>query len=121
VCSSEAVLLGHPNGERVLLNRDETFLFTDYVIAVEKWIRPARRLESILESITLSAIGGEVELPGRTLRAIAVPRLMPRHPYILFMRRLEGTNGFAYQSAPRPVNLHSFTVSPEESSKGPIV
>ena len=41
VCSSAAVILAQPISTKTFLNEQETFLYTNYEIAVERWIRPA--------------------------------------------------------------------------------
>lgn len=92
VCESDAVLVGTPTDLRVQFTLDETFLFTDYTVRVETWIRPA--LETARE-ITVSRAGGQVTIAGRTLKAKISDPLYLKRSYVFFLQRIKGTTAFA--------------------------
>jgi hypothetical protein len=94
ICNSDAVVVGLVISSEVLLNKSETFLFTDINIQVKHWVRPASGYGTILVSV----IGGAVELAGRVIRteAVAVPPL--NQPRVWYLHRFPRRDGIAQQN-----------------------
>lgn len=68
-CAVEVgVVIGRVRPTRVLLNRRGTFLYTEYGVRVERWIRP----ESGEPSITLLRGGGRVRVGGVLTEVVVV-------------------------------------------------
>ena len=60
-CSTQLVVLGRAEQRAVHLNQRETYLFTDYDVHVERWLRP----EHGAPSLTGRVDGGRVPIAGR--------------------------------------------------------
>jgi len=56
-CRADAIAIGRPASRRALLNAEESYLFTDYSIDVDEWIR---RLDGHDRTVTMSLPGGDV-------------------------------------------------------------
>jgi hypothetical protein len=86
-CPTPLVALGRAEQRAVHLNRRETYLFTDYDVAVERWLRP----EQAAPSLKLSVSGGRVRI-GRKLTSAEDGRpLDPTKRYILFLQPIPGS------------------------------
>ena len=93
VCSSDAVLIGRAETRRAFSTKSETWLFTDYMVNVERWLRP----EALPRPITVSAPGGQV-IVGTTRITVSQGRPLPvlglRQSYLLFLKNIENTDSF---------------------------
>jgi hypothetical protein len=83
ICDSDAVVVGPVTSFRVLLNKSETFFFSDLTVDVEHWIRPNARDARIL----VSTLGGAAEIDGQVVRTDAVPVPPKNRPRIWYLRR----------------------------------
>ena len=133
VCGAEAVVVGYPTSKRVLLNRSETALFTDFTFEVGQWLRPGR----LGPSIVVSGFGGRVIVAGKVYTTgITVlldngwtrydrPEglaLRIEQPYLLFLRRLPKTQAFGTND--EPIHISNGTVDlvllgPVQDPRGP--
>ncbi len=100
VCASDAVIVGPPVDSRTLLNRSETFLFTDFTIAVTDWVSPPGGPGTV----HVAMLGGAVEVGNTLLRSTALPLLELQMPTLLFLQKIPGVTK-AYGLASRPVRL----------------
>lgn len=119
VCRSAAVFIGRPVTRKALLNTNETFLFTDYILAVDEAIRPIPGNQT---SLAASALGGEVLLNDSPLIAtiLALPRVQKR--YVFFLRELPKGAGYALEPPPREViGLYSASVGQPRDRVDPMV
>jgi hypothetical protein len=96
VCESQAIALGMATSSKVLLNKGETFLFTDWRFAVEKWIRPA----SGPSELTVSHMGGRVRVGSELFEATRGPVLVANRRYIVFAGEVPGKNGYFLADEP---------------------
>jgi hypothetical protein len=104
VCTSAAIVMGEATRSRAILNRSETFLVTDFEVAVSEWLRPSDGPRVI----HVAMFGGEVEAGGRTLKAMALPLLNLHAPALLFLKNIPGTSR-AYALDTLPVRLQQGT------------
>ena len=107
-CRSDIVIVGHAEAQRTLLTKSENFFFTDFEVAVERWIRPA---SSVARTVSASLLGGEVELAGRRLSATfdGLPKL--HQPYVFFLRKLRDDVGNVPTETPLKIDTPSLDVS----------
>ena len=96
-CDSDGVALGFALSRRVLLNKSETFLITDYQVAVQHWIRPLSGPRTI--SVTL--LGGDVEVGGERMSATAGRPHDLSMLSVLFLKRIPNAGGGFALSAPQ--------------------
>ena len=96
VCRSAGIAYGNVKRSRVLLNKDETFLFTDYVVQVAQWVKPERGPTEIL----VSQNGGSVRVGTTVLRA-TTDHGMTRDKSLLFFL-VAIPKGDAYQAIGTP-------------------
>ena len=75
------VVVGRATSSRTLMNKSETFLFTDYTFSVDNWICPASGSATIM----VSMLGGVVTVLGRELRAHADDPLQLDRRYVLLL------------------------------------
>jgi hypothetical protein len=97
VCDSDAALVGTPVAQHVLLNSTETFLFTDYEIAVTDWIHgrpPAPVRPEPTTTISVSFLGGQAIVGGKTLTAVGAMPLEQGHAYVLLVKRIPGSRSW---------------------------
>jgi hypothetical protein len=106
VCASDAALVGTPVAQHVLLNSTETFLFTDYEIAVTDWIhgRPPGPVRPEPTTISVSFLGGQAIVGGKTLTAVGAMPLEQGHAYVLFLKRIPGSRSWR-SAGPLSVDL----------------
>lgn len=97
VCSSDAVVVGRPLEEEVKIAADEAFLYTNYSVAVDLWIRPTGRFQ---KNIVVSRAGGQVTVAGKTLKALAGGALKAKHEYVLFLKAIPKTSGYVRHNQP---------------------
>ena len=90
VCISPAVILGQPISTKTFLNEQETFLYTNYEIAIERWIRPT----SNSALIVASKLGGAVRVNGKLLSYSTGFAIETGKLYILFLRQIPNTKFF---------------------------
>jgi hypothetical protein len=86
-CSTRLVVLGRAAERGVHLNQRETYLFTDYDVEVERWLRP----EHGAPSLKLSVAGGRVIIAGAPTIAGAQAPLSPTKRYIFFVEQIPGS------------------------------
>lgn len=86
-CSAPVVVLGRAEERATRLNQRETFLFTDYQIEVERWLRP----EHGAPSLKLSVSGGRVTIAGKRTIAGGQEPLEPTTRYIFFLQHIPGS------------------------------
>ena len=77
------------------LNEEETFLYTNYEVSVERWIRPARDKARIVAS----KLGGVVRVKGNLIRTSTGFELEIGRPYVMFLRQIPQTMLFAFGEA----------------------
>jgi len=96
VCSSEVVIIGTPLSTKAMLNKSETFLFSDIVMNVANWIRPGSGEQSILVTV----FGGQVDLAGEKLSTLVRP--LPRIGQLeaFFLVKIPKQSGFRLQGEP---------------------
>jgi hypothetical protein len=86
-CSPQMVVLGRAEHRATRLNQRESYLFTDYDVDVERWLRP----EQGTASLKLSVSGGRVTIAGRPTVAGAQDPLDPTKRYIFFLQHIPGS------------------------------
>jgi len=96
-CSGERIVLGRAEERAVHLNQRETFLFTDYDVAVERWLRPDDPHGA--PSLNLSVSGGRVTIGGRPTSAVDGKPFERTRRYIFFLQRIPGST---YLTPTRP-------------------
>lgn len=96
VCDFDAVVIGSATYERVLINRRETFLFTEYSLAVKDWISP----ETGPEALKMAVPGAELRLEGRVTRVEGAPQPAVGEALLFFLRRIPGTRALVQAYAP---------------------
>jgi hypothetical protein len=104
VCASAAIVMGEAIESRVILNRSETFLVTDFEVSVSEWLRP----NGGSRVIHVTMFGGEVEAGGKTLKATSSPPLDLHAPALLFLKKIPGTSQ-AYVLDTLPIRLKQGT------------
>lgn len=97
VCNADAILVGSFKSKSSQLNADQSFIFTDYEMAVEEVVKnnPATPAQSG-GVVTVTREGGEVRLNGRVIRARSgdfKPAQVGKR-YLLFLRFLPDTNSY---------------------------
>ena len=120
-CSAEVIALGRAQVRAVHLNQKETFLFTDYDIDVERWLRPDDPHGA--PSLKLSISGGRVTIGGIPTSTGDGKPLDPTRRYILFLKQIPGS---AYFTLTRPALrdgdrwetvFHGVSLIPETSAE----
>jgi len=86
-CSTQLVVLGRAEQRAVHLNQRETYLFTDYDVHVERWLRP----EHGAPSLKVSVDGGRVTIAGRPTIAGAEDPLHPAKRFIFRLQHIPGS------------------------------
>ena len=86
-CSTQLVVLGRAEQRAVHLNQRETYLFTDYDVHVERWLRP----EHGAPSLNVSIDGGRVTIAGRPTIAGAEDPLPPTQRFIFLLQPIPGS------------------------------
>lgn len=101
ICRSAAVVIGRPVFARTLLTRQETLLFTDFQIAIDRWIRPAVGDNQIMVSMG----GGRARVAGKTLLEVDTGRFLEvGQVYALFLRwSAQGKTHLINRRGPMPV------------------
>lgn len=86
-CSADLVVVGVPSSARAYLNWSKTYLFTDYSISVDRWLRGSSSNEA---SVVGSTFGGSVLLNGRLLTTVdpRVPLLRVGSQYLFSLYRI---------------------------------
>lgn len=90
VCGADVVFTGHPTGQKTLLNKSESRLFTVSSVAVELWVRPA----SGRSTLDAGFLGGEVQWQEQTLLTAAGPRPTLGKPYLFFLKRVPKSSAY---------------------------
>jgi hypothetical protein len=96
VCRSTGIVYGTVQKSRVLLNKDETFLFTDYSVHVAQWVKPERGKPEILVSMN----GGAARVGTTVLRAETSQTVLRDKTQLFFLLAIP--KGDAYQSLGSP-------------------
>jgi hypothetical protein len=86
-CSAPLVALGRAEERATHLNQRETYLFTDYDVDVERWIRP----RDGAPSVKLSVSGGRVTIAGRPTIAGDHDPLDPMKRYLFLLQPIPGS------------------------------
>ena len=94
-CSTQLVALGRAEERAVHLNQRETYLFTDYDVDVERWLRP----EHGAPSLKLSVSGGRVRIGGKLTSAVDGKPLDRTKRYILFLQPIPGSGSLTRSRA----------------------
>lgn len=97
MCNADAIFVGSFKSKSSQLTADESFIFTDYEMAVEEVIKnnPAAPVQAG-GSVTVTREGGEIQLNGRTIRAKRndfEAAEVGKH-YLLFLRFLPETTSY---------------------------
>ena len=74
VCRRTAIVVARPISQNVLLTANDDFLFTHYVMIVDRWIRPPADTRT---SIDVAVSGGSAIVAGQSVRATAADLRMP--------------------------------------------
>lgn len=97
VCNADAILLGSFKSKSSQLNADQSFIFTDYEMAVEEVIKDTPAAPALSGGVvTVTREGGEVRLNGKVIRARSgdfKPAQVGKR-YLLFLRFLPETNSY---------------------------
>lgn len=115
VCSRDAVLVGNVTSSRTLLNGDGTFLFTDYDIAVERWLYPHT---NAAVTISIAVAGGIVRVAGQRVTAIGGRSLDLSEGYLFFLVAIPESSSFTPRG--RPIRVHDGKPSEVHESVLPI-
>jgi hypothetical protein len=119
ICSADAVVTGQVTSKRVLLNKSETALFTDFTFVVDQWFRPAR----LSPALVVSEFGGKVNVEGqvfttnfpRDISSLVIDldaeapnrhrdmNLPTRQPHLLLLKRIPNTRSFQSRAYPIPI------------------
>jgi hypothetical protein len=86
-CSAQVVVLGRAEQRAVHLNQRETYLFTDYEVEVEWWLRPGQGAAPLKVSVS----GGRATIAGMLTIAGAEDPLQPTKRYIFFLQQIPGS------------------------------
>lgn len=97
ICSSDRAVVGTAKPARVLMNNRETFLFTEHVVAVEMWLRPARNGPETIDVVTA---GGRVRIGNKLTVADNGQDLYTGDRYFLMLKHVPGTEAFAVVGEP---------------------
>ena len=97
VCRGDALIVGTAAPKDVLLNVNESFLFTEYEIAVRRWLSPGREGAP---TVVLSMEGGRAIVGGRLTETTIGTPIVPETEYLLVLRRIPGAQGFALARIP---------------------
>ena len=100
VCSSDIVVIGRPVSKNAMLNKSETFLFTDIVVLVDNWIRPTLGERSVLVAV----FGGSVEVAGEELTTFVrpIPRLGQSEAF--FLKQIPKQRAYQLNGQPIPTS-----------------
>jgi len=90
VCQRQIVVIGHPESAKVLINKEGTWLFTDYVVGVERPFHPKQVSQQLIVSIP----SGSAVVGGKTVSTKTVPLLELGQSYVFFLDRIETSDGF---------------------------
>jgi hypothetical protein len=96
-CNAEAVVLGVVRRKSSQLTEDESFVFTDYDIAVEQVLKDNRSYSiNTISEITITRPGGTIALNGKEVRAIdeSFRTLQVGQRYLLFLQFLPTTGTY---------------------------
>jgi hypothetical protein len=74
VCRRTAIVVARPISQNVLLTANDDFLFTHYVMLVERWIRPPSDTRT---SIDVAVASGSAVVAGQSVSATAAGLTMP--------------------------------------------
>jgi hypothetical protein len=91
VCAAQALVVARPREARAFLTASETFLFTNYTLDIEHWIRPTTGERSLV----VSRPGGEAYVGQVDVRAV---RLHPQRRGIFLLTSLPKTLGFLFDT-----------------------
>ncbi len=101
VCKGSAVVVGQPLTSRPFLNKAETFLFTDFSVFVERWIRGPGGNAPIL----VSMIGGRATVAQSTQLDASLGYLLEvGKRYVLFLDLIPKTRSYQPVSYPMVVS-----------------
>lgn len=114
-CSGERIALGRAQERAVHLNQKETFLFTDYDVDVERWLRPDDPHGA--PSLKLSVSGGRVTIGGRRTTVDDGKPLDPAKRYILFLKQIPGSSYLTPTRPPLADGDRWITAIPETSAE----
>lgn len=92
LCGGDGTLVGTVRGVKVLVNNKRTFLFTDYEVSVDEWIRSGLTAKTL----TISTGGGAANVRGRLVQASVdlVPVLEVGRTYLIFLRSMPKSEGY---------------------------
>lgn len=101
-CSSDAIVIGRVKTQTSHLTEDETFIYTDYVVSVEEVIKNnADAPIQVSDNITVSRIGGKLNLNGKNVTAKhdAMLSFEPNQQHVLFLSFLPEKGSYVANTA----------------------
>jgi len=114
VCANAAMFVGSAMSYRLLLNRQETQLFTNWTVQVDAWIFPQRReVESVV-----AHRGGYVKVNGAPWISESHFDIHAGGRYVFFLMDIPSGDAFALGDQPLPVMADR--VSPGRFKDSPI-
>jgi hypothetical protein len=108
-CASPVIVVGRAQQRGVLLNEKETYLFTDYDVSVERWLRP----EHGAQALRMSVSGGRVKIGGKPTVAGAKEPLEASRQYILFLQHIPGSGSLTPVRPPVTEGIRWVQVFPD--------
>lgn len=97
VCDKDAVVLGRPKLRKVLLNERQSYLFSEYDVAIERWLYPTGHGR---DSITISLPGGRAHVRGVPIVVGHGRPLDPSRRYIFLLTRIPGSASLTPRGTP---------------------
>jgi hypothetical protein len=100
-CSAPLIVVGRSTPRRVRMNDPGTFLFTEHVVAVTRWILQDAAVPSsgVLEFLTA---GGEVAIGNDRIVTRSGTRLVRDTDYLLFLKTVPNSKSFTLAQEPIP-------------------
>lgn len=94
---ADAVIIGTIKNKSSQITGDGTFVFTDYEVAVEEFLKPHQEASfASNDHITVTRIGGTIKLRGRTVRArdLSFEPFKGDGRYLLFLKYIPATDSY---------------------------
>ena len=99
-CSSPVIVVGEARSAETFFLSDHTGLFTDFRVAVDRWIRPASAGNEIL----VSMVGGRARAAGQTSLSFRVNYFMEtRQKYLMFLEWSDVAKAYLVKRQPQPI------------------
>lgn len=94
---ADAIVIGIVKDRSSNITADETFIFTDYEVAVEEFLKPNRSASAVSEDhITVTRLGGAIQLRGKTVHAkdLFFQPFRIGKRYLLFLKYVPATSSY---------------------------